>query len=217
MVIASVLPLAGVLTVDSRRAAFAVLIAEIVAFGWLIRDPRASARRLGLGLVAAVSVAVSTWFYGGYHVAETATAGLRIVEIVLPGAVMTPLIRPSELGDHLAQRLRLPPRVVVAAVVALQRVDAISKQWRQVQDARRSRGMGFDGGPRRRIGHLAGSAFALLVVSMRDAGQLAIAMDVRGFAQATQRTWAEEAPWRFSDSVACMLAGGVVVVAWLSH
>ena len=44
--------------------------------------------------------------------------------------MLTPVIEPSELGDHLAQRLRLPARPVVAAVVGLQRVDEFGEQWR---------------------------------------------------------------------------------------
>ena len=51
-----------------------------------------------------------------------AGAALRIAYIVLPGAMLTPSIGSSALGDHLAQRLRLPARAVVASSAALERL-----------------------------------------------------------------------------------------------
>ena len=122
--------------------------------------------------------------------------------------MLTPVIDPSELGDHLAQRLRLPARPVVAAVVGLQRVDEIGEQWQQVQRARRARGLGLDGGVWRRLEGSARSAFALLVLTMRQTGATSLAMDARGFAAARAgRTWARGAPWLIGDSV--VLARGL--------
>ncbi len=169
--------------------------------GWLARDVRSSAGRLVLGLVAATSILISTWLYGGRDADEALGAGLRILFIVLPAALLTPSIQPSQLGDHLAQRLRLPARTVVASVAALQRLDATLDQWQTIQRARRARGLGLDGGLRRRARGSAASAFALLVVSLRQTGDTAMAMDARGFAGATRRTWAEPAPWTWGDSV----------------
>ncbi|MBA2558481.1 MAG: energy-coupling factor transporter transmembrane protein EcfT, partial [Propionibacteriales bacterium] len=123
----------------------------------------------------------------------------------------------SALGDHLAQRLHLPARAVVAAVVALQRWDSIGEQWQQVQRARRARGLGLDGGPLRRLQESAASAFALLVVSMRHTGQLATAMDARGFAAARERTWAEPAPWLPGDTLLAAIAVNLAVLPWLLH
>jgi len=42
-------------------------------------------------------------------------------------------------------------------------------------------------------------AFTLLVHTMRDATRTSIAMDARGFATATRRTWAEPAVWTRAD------------------
>jgi energy-coupling factor transporter transmembrane protein EcfT len=209
------LPVAGALVVSTPEAGFAALGAEPALFGWWVSDLRATALRLAFGLVAAASIAVSTYLYGGQDVATTLTASLRILVIVVPTALLTPGIDPSRLGDHLAQRLRLPARPVVAAVVALQRIDDLAETWRQVQRARRSRGLGLDGGPARRLAGSAHSAFALLVVSMRRTGTLSVAMDARGFAAARAgRTWAEPAPWRGGDWLMLTFALLVAVLPW---
>jgi energy-coupling factor transporter transmembrane protein EcfT len=99
--------------------------------------------------------------------------------------------------------------------VALQRLESIGEQWQQVQRARRARGLGLDGGPLRRLRESGASAFALLVVAMRHTGQLATAMDARGFASAAGRTWAEPAPWRPGDTMVTSIAVGLAVLPWL--
>jgi len=195
------LPVAGAFAVTTPRIGLVTLAADVLTLGWLVRDPRGTALRCAMGLVAAGTLALSTWLYAGHDLDRTGAAALRILCIVVPAAILSPSIRPSELGDHLAQRLRMPARPVAGAVAALQRVELLGEQWRQILAARRARGIGIDGGPVRRLLGLAGSAFALLVTAMRQTGQLALAMDARGFATAHHRTWARPAPWRGGDSI----------------
>jgi energy-coupling factor transporter transmembrane protein EcfT len=209
------LPVPGALAIQTTRLGLIVIALQLLAFGWLLGDPRGAARRLLFGLVAGVSVGATTWLYGGHHLDESAGAFLRVLAIVLPGAILTPLIRPSQLGDHLAQRLRLPARFVVGAVAALQRLDTIGQQWTQVQRARRTRGLGVDGRPTRRLRSSAGAAFALLVLAMRQASATAVAMDVRGFGAAHERTWAQPAAWHRGDSIVLMSALVLGVAPWV--
>lgn len=213
--LACLVPVAGAFAIGTTRVGLLCLGAELLALGWLVRDARSSASRLVLGLVAATSIVISTWLYGGHHADEAAGAGLRILFIVLPAALLTATIQPSRLGDHLAQRLRLPARTVVAAVAALQRLDATVEQWQTIQRARRARGLGLDGGLGRRGRGSASSAFALLVVSLRQTAAMAVAMDARGFAGATRRTWAEPALWTSMDSLVLIIALGLAVLPWL--
>ncbi|MEJ7743590.1 MAG: hypothetical protein WKF73_14230 [Nocardioidaceae bacterium] len=104
---ACLLPVAGAFAIHTAAAGLWGVGAELVALGWLARNPRGSLRLLAFGVLAAVSIAASTYLYGGRHVDESAAAALRISYLVLPAALLTPLIRPAELGDHLAQRLHL--------------------------------------------------------------------------------------------------------------
>ena len=97
----------------------------------------------------------------GCSVATTSTtagtAGLRVLIIVLPSAVLIRYVDADALGDHLAQQLRLPARPVVALAAALQRVHTFGELWTEIARARRVRGIGADGpvaavGPRRAVG-----------------------------------------------------------------
>jgi energy-coupling factor transporter transmembrane protein EcfT len=212
---ASLFPVIGVFAIDSARVGLIAVAVELVGLGWLVRDLRTTVVRASFGLVAAAGIALTTWLYGGQDLEQTGAAALRILYLVLPSALAMPLVQPSELGDHLAQRLRLPPRLVVGAVAALQRIDSLAEQWRQIQRARRARGVGLDGGLVRRVRASGGSAFALLVIAMRQAGHLAMAMDARGFAAAHRRSWAEPAPWTVTDSVVLAVAIVLAILPWL--
>lgn len=214
LVAGALLPVFGAFAVTTPKLGVLLLVAELLAFGWLVTDLRGTAWRLAVGSVAAVTIALTTYLYAGRELDSTAAAALRILCIVLPGAMLAPSIRPSELGDHLAQRLRLPARAVAGGVAALQRLEDLGRQWRTIQQARRARGIGLDGNPARRLRNLAGSAFTLLVVAMRQTGQLALAMDARGFADAQRRTWALPAPWKPADWLVLSLA---VALAMLPH
>jgi energy-coupling factor transport system permease protein len=209
------LPIAGAFAIDQPVTGLAGLAAEAAAYGWLARQPRAVALRLSLGVVAAAGIGFTTWLYGGHSWSVTAAAMCRILYLIAPSALLAPRIRPSPLGDALAQRLHLPARGVVAATAALQRLESLSDQWLQISRARRARGLGADGGPARRLRAAAGSAFALLVVALRQASMLAVAMDVRGFATANSRTWAESAPWRVADTLVMAVAVALAVLPWL--
>jgi energy-coupling factor transporter transmembrane protein EcfT len=209
------LPVVGAMAISQVDLGLTVLGLQLLLLGWLLVDVRATLFRLGLGMVAAVSITVSTYLYGGQHLTESLGAACRVLAIVLPAALLTPRIGPSSLGDHLGQRLHLPARTVVAAVVALQRLDQTAEQWRQIQRARRSRGLGVDGSLGRRLRSSGGAAFAMLVVNMRQTGTLTVAMDSRGFADARNRTWAEPAPWHVLDNVVLALSVVLAVVPWI--
>ena len=113
---ACLLPVAGAFAVTTPPIGLITLAADVLAFGWLVLDPLATMLRVAVGLVAAATLASSTWLYAGHDLDRSAAAALRILCIVVPAAMLSPLIRPSELGDHLAQRLRLPARPVAGAV-----------------------------------------------------------------------------------------------------
>ncbi|MFL6079390.1 MAG: ATP-binding cassette domain-containing protein [Ornithinibacter sp.] len=181
------------------------------------RARRTSVRMLP-GLVAALSVGWSTWFLAGRDLDPALTVGLRVLVIVLPSAVLIPWIDPDALGDALAQRLRLPDRPVVATSAALQRVHGFGEIWRELGRARRIRGLGVSWRqPRTVVAHLGALTMGLLVRTLRAAADLAVAMDARGFATATARSWWIPAPWRVRDTALVALATVPLVVAVLAR
>ncbi|MGN6524105.1 MAG: energy-coupling factor transporter transmembrane component T family protein [Actinomycetes bacterium] len=167
-----------------------------------------TARRAVPGLVAGASVALSSLVLQ-HDLGLAVTALLRILVLVLPSALVSAAIEPSALGDALAQRLRLPARPVLAAVVALQRVDGFGEDWEQLARARRSRGVSGSGprglsGVSARVRDVAALTFGLLVGAVRHGTETAVAMDARGFAAFgrgghPRRTWARPSPWRLGD------------------
>jgi energy-coupling factor transporter transmembrane protein EcfT len=210
-------PAVGAVGIRDGRTGLICVGVSVAAVGWMARTDAGLgglARRTSLGAVAAVSIFVSTFFYGGHDLDEALGAALRIMYLVLPGAVLATRVRPSALADHLAQRAHLPSRVAVSAAAALARIDSIAETWIQIIRARRARGLGIDGGAARRLRASAGAAFALLVASMRRASELAVAMDSRGFAHATHRTWAEPAPWLAGDWAVTAIGVILAAVPW---
>jgi energy-coupling factor transporter transmembrane protein EcfT len=175
---------------------------------------RGTALRMLPGLVAALSVGWSTWFLAGRDLDPALTVALRVLIIVLPSAVLIPWIDPDRLGDHLAQRLRLPDRPVVATAAALQRVHSFGDIWRELSRARRVRGLAVSWrAPRTVAAHLGALTMGLLVRTLRAAAELAVAMDARGFATAQARSWWLPAPWRVRDTLLVALATMPLVVA----
>lgn len=150
---------------------------------------------LCLALVAlpVASIVWSTWLLGGRDLEVALVAGLRAFVMTWPGAVAVGYLDVARLGDYLAQTLRVPGRFAAALSAALQRVTGAWQTWHDLERVRRARSL-----PRRPWP----MAFALLVHTMRDATRTSIAMDARGFATATRRTWAEPATWTGIDRAA---------------
>lgn len=184
--------------------------------------PTGRVRRVALrmlpGLLAALSVGWSTWWLAGHDVDAALTVALRVLVIVLPSAVLLPWLDPDALGDHLAQRLRLPDRPVVATAAALQRVHALGETWSEIGRARRVRGLAASWRrPASVPAHLSALTMGLLVRTLRAAADLAVAMDARGFATAQRRTWWAPAPWRLRDTVLVVGAALPAVVVALAR
>ena len=168
-------------------------------------------RLIPVGL-AALTVGWSTLLFSSYGWFAAAAVPVAIREVlrigclVVPGALLLGALRPSALGDALAQRLHAPHRVVLAATAALLRLDQLAAQWQSLSEVRTIRGLAPGRSPVQRVRFLASMTVALLVWMLRSAQQMALSMDARGFAGATRRTFALASPWRGRDWVCCLVA-----------
>lgn len=210
---ASILFVIGSLFISDVRVGAVAVAAQLLLAPFVCGWMRPSLRLIP-GLLAIFSVGFSNWLLSPSHdVAVGLEAALRVAFFVLPGIVIAGLIDPFTFGDHLAQRLRLPARPVIAAVAALQRIDSLRVQWSQLAQIRRVRGLDGLGSPWARIHSLAALTFALFVQTLRQSGRMAVAMDARGFsatrAPGLRRSWAEAAPWSQFDTG--LLALGIAV------
>lgn len=196
--------------------AFAVLVAALLLFtaghrvGWL---------RLLPGLLAFASVTWSNWLLADPRDVQVALhAGLRVAYFVVPGVVFAAFIEPSALGDQLGQRLHAPARPVLATVAGLQRLDTLAADWQALTRARRVRGLGPTRSPLSQARHYASMTFALLVQALRQAEQLAVAMEARGYGLLARpgyrRTWAQPAPWSGADTALLIWCGLLAALPW---
>ncbi len=168
-------------------------------------------RLIPVGL-AALTVGWSTLLFSSYGWFAAAAVPVAIREVlrigclVVPGALLLGALRPSALGDALAQRLHAPHRVVLASTAALLRLDQLAGEWQSLAEVRTIRGLAPGRSPVQRMRFLASMTVALLVWMLRSAQQMALSMDARGFAGATRRTFALASPWRGRDWICCLVA-----------
>ena len=113
--------------------------------------------------------------------------GLRLVAIALTSVLVFGPSDTTRLADSLVQQWRLPERFSYGTVAALGLAPILAADWTGIGAARRLRGLE----PRWLPGRLAESGrrlLTLLVVALRRAERLALAMDARGFDSGTPRS-----------------------------
>ncbi|WP_261166918.1 energy-coupling factor transporter transmembrane protein EcfT [Microbacterium sp. Marseille-Q6965] len=136
----------------------------------------------------------------------------RVLAIALPGIALFATVDPTDLADALSQRVRLPARFVLGALGGMRLIGLLVDDWRELEVARRARGVADTG----RIRRVLGMAFALLVLAIRRGSTLATAMEARGFGAPVERTWARTSPWGAREWVLIALGAlisGVAVTA----
>jgi energy-coupling factor transport system permease protein len=134
---------------------------------------------------------------------------LRVLAIGLPAVLLFVRVDPTDLADGLAQVLRLPARFVLGALAAVRMTTLLADDWRQLAMARRARGIADRGRIRRGLS----MAFALLVLALRRATTLAVAMESRGFGAPIRRTWARPARWGGREWLLFAVVAGIGIVA----
>ena len=216
LLVACIVLVCGAPFISDLRTALIACGIEIAVAPIVLGFARPPWRRLLPALFAVASVSFSNWLLSpGRELSAGGLAGLRVAFFAVPGVLLASRIDPSELGDHLGQRLGLPARPVVAAAAALYRFEGLGEHWDQLARIRRVRGLGPGRSPLGRIRSVVALTLGLLIETLRQAGRMAVAMEARGFSaavtSATPRTWAEPAPWRPGDSL--MLALALLVAA----
>lgn len=130
---------------------------------------------------------------------------IRAIALALPAVILFNGVGPTAAADGLIQVAHLPDRFVLGALAGARLISLFAEDWRSMELARRSRGLG-DGSRLRRFPAM---AFTLLVFAVRRGSALATAMEARGFGGATPRTHARVSRLRRVDMA--LLAGGILV------
>ena len=135
--------------------------------------------------------------------------GLRMCAIVIPAIALLDRIDPTDMGDGLAQILRLPARPVLASLAGARMTALMAADWKALERARRARGVGDAS----RIRSFLRGSFSLLVFALRRSGKLATTMEARGFGAAGKRTWARVSRLRAADAVLMVVAIALPAIA----
>ena len=135
--------------------------------------------------------------------------GLRMCAIVIPAIALLDRIDPTDMGDGLAQILRLPARPVLASLAGARMTSLMAADWKALERARRARGVGDAS----RIRSFLRGSFSLLVFALRRSGKLATTMEARGFGAAGKRTWARVSRLRAADAVLMVVAIALPAIA----
>lgn len=208
----------GSFFVSSWLVGALTLLASVLLSPLAVRRVRPALLRLIPVGIAALTVGWSTVLYSsrGFLSPDSlpvaAKEVLRICCLVVPGALLVTSLRPSALGDGLAQTLRLPHRPVVAATSGLLRLETLLTQWQSLVDIRRIRGLAPGRSLPARARQLAAVTVALLVAVLRSAAQMAVSMDARGFAGVRRRAFALGSPWQPRDGLCCLIGALLVVL-----
>ncbi|MEN9751002.1 MAG: hypothetical protein RLZZ600_49 [Actinomycetota bacterium] len=230
-VTSTIVALALLLTLSPAAALF-VFVVDISGLIVFVAVKAIPASRLvsllwPLGLMAVLS-AGSTVLYGrpGGEVFFTwglvcisqgslylaATIGLRILAIGIPAVVLAAVVDPTNLADSLTQLWRAPRRFVMGTLAAFRLLSLFVDDWHHLEMARRARGLGSGRGPVAAVARFGGQAFALLVLSIRRASALALAMDARGVNNPSPSR-ARTAEWKLRDWGFVTLALAISCVA----
>lgn len=224
--VALILMVGALLSIDLVSAGV-VLLAAVLALPATGLDLAAAAKRLWFlpagALLAAWGTALLAEKTGDVVVdfgpilfttgslAAAAAIFVRALALAIPLIVLASTIDPRDLADALIQHLRLPEVVVVSVLAASRLLGLLVSEWQVLAMARRARGVA-GGSLLRRTGSLFSGVFVLLVVSIRRATTLAMAMEGRAFGR-PGRTWRRRSSFAVRDVVAVLISLAVCAVA----
>ena len=137
-------------------------------------------------------------------VAAGLALALRVAAIGATSVVFALTTGATALADALVQRARLPPRFAYAALAAYRALPRFALDLDGLRAARRLRGL---------PGHDPRLIVALLVLAIRHADRMGLAMDARGFDAGIPRTHYRLSPFGALDVAVLAVGTGLAVAA----
>jgi energy-coupling factor transporter transmembrane protein EcfT len=172
---------------------------------------------LGVGFVWSNAVffatqGPATWTIGPFHASEEGlrfglALAIRGIAIGMLSLAFVWTTDPTDLVVSAIQHARVPFRIGYPLLAGYRFLPFFADEYAQVRLARRVRGE-VARGPIGRAREAIGELVTLLSDATRRATRIAIAMDARAFAAATERTYYREAPLMAGDAFFALGAGG---------
>ncbi len=192
-----------------------------VAFGAII-VPAALARSLRrLGKVMSVSLTFAAFIFiinllFSYGLLKSATLTLRFMAIVASTSLFFVTTSPDEL-EYVMRWFKLPRDFVFAFVTAVRFVPVLMLDLTQIIDAQKSRGLELDrGGPVKRLRNLIPVLIPLIVNALVRSGELAEAMESRGYGAVKKPTSLYALRLASRDYAALVMTVAAWAGIWLS-
>jgi energy-coupling factor transport system permease protein len=165
---------------------------------------------LGVGFVWSNALFAATqgpasWTMGPFHASESGlrfglAIAIRGIAIGMFSLAFVWTTDPTDLVVSLIRHARLPFRIGYPLLAAYRFLPFFTDEYAQVRLARRVRGA-LPRGPLGRGREAVGELVTLLSDATRRATRIAIAMDARGFAAATERTYYRGARLAWGDAL----------------
>lgn len=226
--ITAVITIGLLLSLDSVTPTI-ILLVEVLALPFVGLRFRTIAIRAGaLLIVAAILVLVNAAFSGNGDgfvfidwgpfllstegIATTLVIGMRVLALSLPAVLLLSTTDPVLLADGAQQQLKVPARYAMSSVIGLRLLPLLATDWSEMSAARRARGL-TSANPIRAVGAGISRTVGLLVIALRRAVRMAMAMQARGFDPYAPRSFARESQLRPVDYLAMALAALLVVGA----
>ncbi len=152
-----------------------------------------------------------------YDILYSATLALRFVAIVAAASLFFLTTSPDEL-EYVMRWARLPRDFIFAFVTAVRFVPVLMLDLLQILDAQKSRGLEIErGGPIKRIRNLTPVLVPLIVNALVRSGELAEAMEARGYGAVEKPTSLYTLKMNSWDWVLLFLSlAGAVILIYLS-
>ena len=138
--------------------------------------------------------------------------GLNILNMLLSFAVFVLSTKPSELVDELEKR-GFSPRFGYIVTSVFQIVPQMMGTMNTIMDAQRSRGLETEENLRTRAKAFLPLISPVVMSSLINTRERAIALEVRGFGANRKKTWLQDRPKHKGDREITILLGVLILVA----
>lgn len=139
------------------------------------------------------------------------TITLRLIAIFISSMMFVLTTDPTEFIHSLVQQLRVSFRFGYGILAAYRFVPMLQYELANIRAAHRVRGFDESKGIAARVRALRSYSVPLLAITLRKAGRVAMAMDSRGFAAGTSRTYYHQTAFSQRDYI--FMAGAVLLAA----
>ncbi|MDA4123364.1 MAG: energy-coupling factor transporter transmembrane protein EcfT [Thaumarchaeota archaeon] len=190
----------------------AIIIASIVAVAAFARSLRRVGRTVAFSLIFATFIFVlNLWI--GLGLLRSLTFALRFIAIIGSTSIFFITTSPDEL-EQIMKWMRIPRDVVFAFVTAVRFIPVVMLDAFQIMDAQKSRGLELEkGGLLSRVRNLIPVLIPLVVNSVIRSGELAEAMESRGYGSTPKPTSLYGMRLRWYDKAVLVLSLAVFVLA----